>query len=85
MTSKLMASASPFIIFVSLIWLVAAGVAAWKWDKPLYRLPPFFVATLEPIILEWENIVVGIITMNIVTALFIGALRLEELWSKKRP
>ena len=80
-----MMSASPLVIFISVIWFVSAGVAAWKWEKPLYRLPPFLVATVEPVLLEWENIVVGIITMNVVTALFIGALRLEELWSKRRP
>ena len=80
-----MQMASPLIIFVSLAHIALCGVAVWKWKKPVYRLPPFLVATAEPIILGWENIVVGIIAMNIATAGFIAALRIEEIWVPKKP
>ena len=77
--------ASPLIIFVSLAHIALCGVAVWKWKKFLYRLPPFLVATAGPVIFGWENIVVGIITMNLVTAGFIAALRIEEIWVPKKP
>ena len=76
---------SPLVIFTSLVWLASCGVAVWKWKKFVYRLPPFLVATVEPVVLGWENIVVGIITMNLVTAGFIAALRIEEIWVPKKP
>lgn len=80
-----MQMASPLVIFISLAWLASCGVAVWKWRKPVYRLPPFLVATVGPVIFGWENIVVGIITMNLVTAGFIAALRIEEIWVSKKP
>lgn len=83
MISKQMLIMFPPIIFVSLMWLALCGVAVWKWKKPIYRLPPFLMATAEPIILGWENIVVGIIAMNLVTAGFLAALRIEEIWERK--
>ena len=76
---------SPLVIFTSLVWLASCGVAVWKWKKFVYRLPPFLVATVGPVVLGWENIVVGIITMNLVTAGFIAALRIEEIWVPKKP
>lgn len=84
MISKHMLTTSPLVIFVSLVWLALCGIAVWKWKKPLYRVPPFILATAEPFILGWENIVLGIIAMNAVTAGFIFALRIEEIWVTKK-
>jgi hypothetical protein len=77
-------TASPLLIFVSLAHFALCGVAVWKWKKPFYRLPPFLLATAEPFILGWENILTGIITMNLLTAAFLVALRIEEIWPFKR-
>lgn len=80
-----MLAASPLVILVSLVHLALCGVAVWKWKNPIYRLPPFLVATAEPFMYEWDNIVVGIITMNLTTAAFLAALRIEEMWKTKKP
>lgn len=58
-------------------------MAVWKWENLIYRIPPFVVATIEPFLYGWDNIMEGIIAMNIGTAAFLFALRLEEMLGPK--
>lgn len=63
-------------LVVSLSWFVTCLIAIWKWERPFYRVVPFLMATMEPVLLGWDELVQGIIVMNVVTAGMLWSLSL---------
>jgi len=66
---------APASLTAFLILFGTVAFAAWKWENLPLRALPFLVATLTPILLGWDNILYGIIVINLATAgLLIGLL-----------
>ena len=63
-------------LIVSLSWFAACLIAIWKWERPFYRVFPFLIATMEPVLLGWDELVQGIVVMNVVTAGMLWSLSL---------
>ena len=66
--SKMMESHTVLQLVVSLSWFALCLIAIWKWERPFYRVFPFLMATVEPVILGWDELVLGAIVMNVLTA-----------------
>lgn len=71
-----MAAISPLEMAFLLVWLGTIFVAVWKWKYPILRVLPFGVATLEPVIMGWEELAMGVLIMNIVTGGILASLML---------
>lgn len=71
-----MATISPLEIAFFLVWLGTVFVAVWKWKYLILRVLPFGVATLEPVIMGWKDLVMGVLIMNVVTGGILASLML---------